>query len=204
MVFFLKNNYQQLSVELPISTDSSKLMKTVFLLKPNVESRIQKKENVYERKYESLYNFINRSEKSNVKCDIEDVKDDPKKMRVTFSVNNKQICNFDMKQMISHLLGVATAFLNGTMNVKDITFIYLLFDPTQIEINDKDAKSKIYEVYNNTCYECVSTDFKTLFEIIVDYLKLYKKWDTDIKTNDLAGCFSFTLCTQENINKWFI
>ena len=157
------------------------------------------KNNVYERKYEDLYKHISSSAKSNISCDIEDIEGNSKEMKVTFKVNDNSIHNFDMKQMISHLLGVATAFLNGRFEIKDIEFIYLLFDPTLIEIEDEQAKAQIHEIYNNTCNECKATDFKTLFEVIVDYLKSYKKWPKTIKTSDLTNRFTFRLCSQENI-----
>lgn len=157
------------------------------------------KNNKYDRKYEKLYNFISTSEKTNVSCDIQDIKGNTKEMKVTFKVNDKPIHNFDMKQMISHLLGVATGFLNGKFEIKDIEFIYLLFDPTVIEIKDEKAKTQIHEIYKNTCDECNATDFKALFEIIVDYLKGYKKWNKDFKTSDLTDRFIFRLCSQKNM-----
>lgn len=155
------------------------------------------KNNIYDRKYEKLYNFINDSKKSNVTCDIKPI--DEKKMKVTFNVNDKKIHNFDMKQMICHLLGVATAFLKGELEIKNIDFIYLLFNPTLIEIADEKSKAKIHKIYNNTCDECNAADFKALFEIIVDYLKLYKEWNTDIQANKLANNFTFRLSSQDNI-----
>ena len=157
------------------------------------------KDNKVGRKYKELYDFINNSEKSNVSCHIEDIEGNSKEMKVTFKVNDNPIHNFDMKQMISHLLGVATAFLNGRFEIKDIEFIYLLFDPTTIEIKDEKAKAQIYEIYNNTCNERSATDFKGLFEVIVDYLKSYKKWPKNIETSDLTNRFTFKLCSQENI-----
>ena len=156
-----------------------------------------KKDDKIYRKYEKLYNFINQSEKSNVSCDISPI--DEIYMKVTFNVNDKPIKNFDMKQMISHLLGVATGFLNGEFELRDIEFIYLLFDPTLIEIKDEKAKEKIHEIYKNTCNECNSTDFKTLFQVIIDYLKSLKKWNKDYKTNDLTDRFTFKLCSQEDM-----
>lgn len=156
-----------------------------------------KKDDKIYRKYEKLYNFINQSEKSNVGCDVSPV--DEIYMKVTFKVNDNPIHNFDMKQMISHLLGVATAFLNGEFELRDIEFIYLLFDPTLIEIKDEKAKEKIHEIYKNTCDECNATDFKTLFEVVIDYLKSYKKWNKDIETSDLTKDFTFKLCSQEEI-----
>ncbi len=157
------------------------------------------KNNVYDRKYEELYKYISNSNKTNISCDIEDIEGNSKETKVTFKVNDKSIHNFDMKQMISHLLGVATGFLNGKFEIKDIEFIYLLFDPTVIEIKDEKAKTQIYEIYKNTCDECNATDFKALFEIIVDYLKAYKKWNKDFKTSDLTDRFSFKLCSQKNM-----
>ena len=156
-----------------------------------------KKDDKIYRKYEKLYNFMNQSEKSNVSCDISPI--DEIYMKVTFKVNDKPIKNFDMKQMISHLLGVATGFLNGEFELRDIEFIYLLFDPTLIEIKDEKAREKIYEIYKNTCDECNSTDFKALFEVIIDYLKSLKKWNKDYKTNDLTDRFTFKLCSQEDM-----
>ena len=116
-----------------------------------------------------------------------------------FKVNDKPIHNFDMKQMICHLLGVATGFLNVKFELKDIEFIYLLFDPTVIKIKDEKAKAKIHEIYKNTCDECSSTDFKDLFGVITDYLKSYKKWTKNINTSDLTDRFTFRLCSQENM-----
>lgn len=156
-----------------------------------------KKDDKIYRKYEKLYNFINQSEKSDVSCDISPI--DEIYMKVTFNVNDKPIKNFDMKQMISHLLGVATAFLNGEFELRDIEFIYLLFDPTVIEIKDEKAREKIYEIYNNTCDECNATDFKALFEDILNYLRTYKKWNKDFKTSDLTDRFTFKLCSQEDM-----
>ncbi|MBR5545198.1 MAG: hypothetical protein IKU66_06960 [Clostridia bacterium] len=156
-----------------------------------------KKDDKIYRKYEKLYNFINQSEKTNVSCDILPI--DEIYMKVTFKMNDNPIHNFDMKQMISHLLGVATAFLNGEFEIKNIEFIYLLFNPTFVEIEDKNARSKIHQIYKNTCDECNATDFKALFEVVIDYLKSYKKWNKDIETSDLTKDFTFKLCSQEDI-----
>ena len=156
----------------------------------------KKNDEIY-RKYEKLYNFINQSEKSNIRYDMTIISDE--KMKVTFKVNDKSIKNFDMKQMISHLLGVATGFLNGEFELKDIEFIYLLFDPTVIDIKEENAKNKIHEIYKNTCDECNATDFKALFEVIVDFLVNHKKWSKNIKTNDLTNRFTFRLCSQEDM-----
>ena len=53
-------------------------------------------------------------------------------MEVIFMAENTEIHCFDMKQMICHLLGIATAYLKGKIDDKkiksqNIEFIYLLF-----------------------------------------------------------------------------
>ena len=70
-----------------------------------------KKDSVYERKYEDLYRTISASDKTSVACKIEVI--DERKMEVKFMSGDTEIHSFDMKQMISHLLGVATAYLKG-------------------------------------------------------------------------------------------
>ena len=81
-----------------------------------------KKSSEVERKYQNLYEFISGSSKTTVTCIISDLADPKKnatKMNVKFKSRSIEINNFDMKQMICHLLGIATAFLNGKYD--DIT-----------------------------------------------------------------------------------
>lgn len=155
------------------------------------------KNNVYERKYEALYNFLSESKNTSIRCDIEII--DEKKMKVTFKNGDREMHNFDMKQMISHLLGVATAFLNGCFEVKTIDFIYLLFNPLNLVFSDKKAEQKIYDIYNNTCDECNTTDFKELFGAIVDFLAVFKNWGTNVDIEKLKENFGFRLCSQDNV-----
>lgn len=155
------------------------------------------KNNIYERKYEALYNFLTEAKNTDIRCDIEII--DNQKMKVTFKIGDREIHNFDMKQMISHLLGVATAFLNGNLEVKFIDFVYLLFNPLKLDFSDKKAKQKIYDIYNNTCDECTATDFKELFGAIVDFLTVLKKWEINVDTKELKENFRFRLCSQDDI-----
>ena len=102
-----------------------------------------------------------------------------------------------MKQMISHLLGVATAYLKGVFD-KKIDFIYLLFNPKLIEI--KEGKSEIHRIYEQTCNECNSVDFKALFEVIVDYLQIVKGLGKYKNKAEIVNNFSFRLCDQNNMS----
>ena len=155
-----------------------------------------KKDSVYERKYEDLYRTISASDKTSVACKIEVI--DERKMEVKFMSDDTEIHSFDMKQMISHLLGVATAFLKGEFEVKKIDFVYLLFNPKLIEINEE--RMEIHRIYEQTCNECNSVDFKALFGVIVDYLQTAKALDKDKIKSDIVTNFSFKLCDQSNVN----
>ncbi len=155
-----------------------------------------KKDSVYERKYEDLYRTISASDKTSVACKIEVI--DERKMEVKFMSDDTEIHSFDMKQMISHLLGVATAFLKGEFEVKKIDFVYLLFNPKLIEI--KEGKAEIHCIYEQTCNECNFIDFKALFEVIVDYLQTVKNLGKDKTKSTIVNNFSFRLCDQSNIN----
>lgn len=155
-----------------------------------------KKDSVYERKYEDLYRTISASDKTSVACKIEVI--DEHKMEVKFISGETEIHAFDMKQMISHLLGVATAFLKDEFEPKKIDFIYLLFNPKLIEI--KEGKAEIHCIYEQTCNECNSVDFKALFEVIVEYLQAVKGFGKDKNKVEIVNNFSFRLCDQSNMN----
>ena len=152
------------------------------------------KDGIIERKYEDLYKIITASDKINVTCDINVI--DERKMEVKFISGDTEIHSFDIKQMISHLLGIATAFLKGEFEFKKIDFVYLLFNPKLIEI--KEGKEEIHRIYEQTCNECNSVDFKALFEVIVDYMQTVKGLGKDKNKSDIVNNFSFKLCDQSN------
>lgn len=151
-----------------------------------------KKDSIYERKYEDLYRKISASDKTSVTCKIEVI--DERKMEVKFISGETEIHSFDMKQMISHLLGVATAFLKGEFDIKKIDFIYLLFNPKLIEINE--GKEEILSIYEQSCNECNSVDFKALFEVIVDHLQTTKGLGKDKIKSNIVDNFRFELIDQ--------
>ena len=153
------------------------------------------KDGIIERKYEDLYKAITLSDKTAVACDIKVI--DERKMEIKFVSDNTEIHSFDMKQMISHLLGVATAFLKGEFEIKQIDFVYLLFNPKLIEF--KEGKLEIHHIYEQTCNECNSVDFKALFEVVVDYLQTVKGVGKDKSKSDIVNNFTFRLCDQSNI-----
>jgi hypothetical protein len=100
--------------------------------------------------------------------------------------------------MICHLLGIATGILKGTLKIKQTDFIYLLYDPTELDIAPE-AKEKIDEIYLRTCYECNLVDFAELFRVIIEFLA-----ETELvgvlSSEDIYNIilkFTFTLASQD-------
>lgn len=160
------------------------------------------KDSLVSTKYKPLYEFISESSETNLLCRIPD-SDTDKNMEVIFIAGNTEIQRFDMKQMICHLLGIATAYLKGKIGDKEIKsqnieFIYLLFNPKLIKI--KEGEAEIHRIYEQTCNECNAVDFKALFGVIVDYLQTERNVGKDKNKAEITNNFSFRLCDQSNIN----
>ncbi len=150
-----------------------------------------KKPRLIEKKYKELYNYINDDASNNLNITIEDEND---KLNVVFSVDGIKISYFDIKQMICHLLAVATAILKEYTD-KNISFLYLCYNPKSIEIIDDKKKINILEIYDKMCDECKAIDFKALFCTVLKYLNGNR---TCVDTESVADRFCFTLCDQEN------
>jgi hypothetical protein len=117
---------------------------------------------------------------------------------VDFYAEGEKLLYFDLKQMICHLLGIATGILKGTLKIKQTDFIYLLYDPTELDIAPE-AKEKIDEIYLRTCYECNLVDFAELFRVIIEFLA-----ETELvgvlSSEDIYNIilkFTFTLASQD-------
>ena len=155
------------------------------------------KTNSVSKVYEKLYNFINDQMIGNV-----EIKMHPSKcgryMDVAYFADGEKLEHFDLKQMICHLLGIATGVLNGELKQKQIDFIYLLYDPTELELN-LNTKEAIDAIYERTCYECNLIDFATLLRVILTFLKEEKYGDViSEECIDRIICkFTFALTSQE-------
>lgn len=160
-----------------------------------------KKDNIIEVKYKELYQFITESDATSVCCKMEDRPDG--KMKVFFHSNDKDIEYFDIKQMISHLLGIGTAFLNGKYEGKPVKFLYLLFNPMKVEFENKTVCEIICDTYKQVCSECSSIDFKDLFREILAFLQQQRGLGPEKDIADIVRGFSFELCDQEEYLKVF-
>ena len=119
--------------------------------------------------YAKLYQYINSRMLGNVRIDMNTSKCG-RYLNVEYFADGEKLEHFDLKQMICHLLGIATGMLNGTLKRKQTDFIYLLYDPTELDI-EPDAKDKIDAIYERTCYECNLVDFAELYRVIIDFLR---------------------------------
>lgn len=148
------------------------------------------------RKYQDLYEYLNAN-CNDMNIEMSDANKETE-MKTVFSYSCEQISYFDLKQMISHLCGIATACIKGEYTNKPVEFLYLLYNPENIT-DDKE----IMTVYNETCKQCKSIDFKDLFSHIIDALiSEYKLNCADVKSLQYAkDNFSFKLCDQSEFDK---
>lgn len=152
---------------------------------------------IIDRKYENLYRYIDAEPTVDLKCNITILDDD--KMQVQFVAQGTVITAFDIKQMISHLLGIATAKLDNPTEEK-IRFLYLLYNPTNIKIIDPKHTEKIMAAYNTQVSECNSIPFADLFRVVMDYLHDIKSVGdaNEQEINIIKSAFTFELCDQNN------
>ena len=162
------------------------------------------KSNIISRKYEELYKHISNSPKTNITCDIGSVQDE-KKMKVIFKYDDKAISYFDIKQLISHYLGIATAILKEEKNEQDvkyfykpIKFLYFIYDPRELYFEYPLLGERIKEIYGITCDECESINHQGLFEVILEYLKNNYYKDSPVNTNIIVDGFRLSICSQNN------
>ena len=155
------------------------------------------KRNVVSIAYKDLYEYINKR-----MIGIINIEMNPstcgRYLNVDYYAEGERLIHFDMKQMICHLLGIATGILKGKLKPKQMDFLYLLFDPTELKIENQ-AKTVINEIYERTCYECNLIDFVELFRVILDYLRMEKYINiiSDYEVDAIVMMFTFTLASQE-------
>ncbi len=168
-----------------------------FFIEAKCREPYSPKSYIIDRKYENLYRYIDAEQSVNIKCNITILDDD--KMHVQFVAQGTVITAFDIKQMISHLLGIATAKLDNPTEEK-IGFLYLLYNPTNIKIINPKHTEKIIAAYNTQVSECNSIPFADLFRVVMDYLHDIKSvGDANEQIiNIIKSAFTFELCDQNN------
>ena len=147
--------------------------------------------------YRELYEYLNAHTWGSINIEMKP-SDRERYMNVDFFADGERLEHFDLKQMICHLLGIATGLLKGTVAQKQIDFIYFLFDPTELDI-EPDAKEIIDQIYERTCYECNLIDFAELFRAILAFLNEtnFNGAMTDDELDNAVLRFTFTLASQD-------
>lgn len=159
---------------------------------------IYAKQNVsVSKKYQKLYEYINERMPGELFIGMTE-NEHSNKINAEFFAYEEKLDYLDLKQMICHLLGIATGLLKGELKEKQIDFIYLLFDPTELEIEER-AKGKIDEIYQRTCYECNLVDFATLFRVILEFLiaNYFENSPLAEGIDDIICKFVFSLASQD-------
>lgn len=148
-----------------------------------------------DRKYEPLYRYLDKLEGLDLKCSLDII--DNKWMKVHFSTSQRTIEHFDIKQMICHLLGIATDRIEAPTEEK-IQFLYLLYNPTKINIIDMPQKKKLLAFYEQEIAECDIIPFAELFNAIINFLfaNTNVKKSSAANIEQLKNSFSFKRCDQ--------
>lgn len=158
-----------------------------------------KKNKFYGQKYFELYDFISESDNTPITIDIDLTKGKEHEMEVVFKCDSNTVEHFDLKQMISHLLGVGTAILKKEKYAdKPIRFIYLIYNPELLEFENEESKNKICNIYYQACNEAEATISKELFKVVLLFLKEKYYPDSSVNIERVVNNFSFGICNQEN------
>lgn len=146
------------------------------------------------REYCKVYEHI-RNKHDNFSFDKEDVNDnngnvDRRVYNYSFFYNNKPIVRFDIKQLMSHFLGIAAGVLE--LRVKDnIRFVYFIYNPKELQNMDLET------IYEETINEIESINIVELFKSIFEYQKKNLKIEMGIPN------FEFIVVSQDDILQHF-
>lgn len=147
--------------------------------------------------YRKLYEYINDCMQGSLWIEMTPSERE-RYMDIVCYADGERVEYFDLKQMICHLLGIATGMLRGTLPRKQTDFIYLLYDPTELPLA-QEVREQIEAVYERICYEGNLIDFATLLRVIFAFLKEERYGDvmSDDEIDDMILRFTFAMASQE-------
>ena len=150
--------------------------------------------------YKPLYLYLREKMPKVFSCVMEDIPDS-RDMRVAFFCKGKSVQYFDIKQMICHMLGVANDMLSTTTN-KPILFLYLLFNPSLLEIPEQN-REEILRIYKETNDAAAAFEFNEMFGHIVDYLICeYGTAKDKQEIEAIKKSFQFVITDQASYKKY--
>ena len=151
----------------------------------------------FEGAYKEFYAYLDGDLSVKLGIKVRDIKG-KRKIEAVFSYDEQVIEHFDMKQMLSHLLGIGTAILTGTKEEKPIDFLYLLYRPDPAFFDDEKTAGKIIEIYDKTCKECQRIDFQALYGCVLRYLQEKKGLGKEKDAGKLQTDLGFSMCDQRD------
>jgi hypothetical protein len=137
-----------------------------------------------------------------------------RQMKVQFYQHDTVVVHFDIKQMICHLLGIATMFLQPLdkgatkwLEPSQILFLYLLYDPSTLPLSG-DKRMAVMDIYCDTCKIAKGYPFREMFAEVVEYLvSLRKEHNKPVPgaayLERLKAAFDFELCSQNDFHTYF-
>ena len=148
--------------------------------------------------YKELYEYINESMAGAIFCNMQPHPQKHGYMNVTYMCDGDTVEYFDLKQMISHLLGIGTELLRKRLDGRRIDFMYLIYDPTELPL-DADTMSEVLEIYEKLRMECVCVDVNSLFLNILTYLRDIRSVGdmSDDEIERYMFDLTFTVCDQQ-------
>lgn len=164
--------------------------------------------------YSGVYTYLQEKMPEIFSCEMENIpekeKSKPKyEMTVRFKCCGIEIGHFDIKQMICHLLGAATKFLNEQPEeLYAIRFLYLLYNPSNLKMDTPANRAEVMRIYVDTCWAANHYNFTEMFGCVVDYLvqlrrEANKAVPEDTFIEKLKSVFGFKLCDQFDYHSYF-
>ena len=120
--------------------------------------------------------------------------EDKNSFSCSFTFKGKPVVHFDIKQLISHFLGITAGILEGEV-AANIKFVYLIFNPRTDTCFDnekiKSYKEKIESVYDDTIKEIDEEGMEQFFKAIMKIQSVRLK-------REKYYSFEFHLADQNN------
>lgn len=145
---------------------------------------------VYDDVYQRIKEFEPDFDYESKECNSKNSEDS---MKYTFKLKGEPVKYFDLKQLICHFLGISYDIAKHPVSDAKITFLYLLYNPDDVEIEPK-YREKVKNRYNEVeSFITINIDlFKRIFEAVLHYQVITHKLELPIID------FEFLLVTQNN------
>lgn len=149
------------------------------------------------KRYETLYRYIEEATFGLVRVETE-LSKCGRYLRARYFAEDEELLHFDLKEVITLLLAIATDFLKGKLSSREVDLFYLLYDPEALLL-DNASRERVDEIYARTMYEYSLVDFSSLFGAILAFVReeLCEVSVTDEEIEAFLVAFTTALASQE-------